>query len=487
MKRLAQFLLLLCAFLPLRLNAQSPANTIDLPNSSFENWSNGNGYSVSIYGFPLQVYGDYTYPSSWDFPSYPVNETLTFSGMNINVNTNIPLMKVADESNAAHGAHALKMQSFMLSDIVNSTVYSLAQSSLDSALTTTVFPTILSTGVVDIEEFLPMMYTITSSLGSLFQLMMAFNDVDMNSIIAGGIALNGATPDKLTGYYKYASAVSGDNGGVMILGTKYNTTTHKREVVGGGYTTGLTDTSAYAPFEVTYSPLSEIHPSTPYIAADSIVVFLFSSANSAPQQGSTLYLDSLHLWAQGEVAPEDTCSAVFNLHVIELDSTHATIGWGFEGDPDHFEAEYGLQGFSQGNGTSVSASESFLHLSDLQPDTDYDIYVRCACDSSLYGEWSMISFHTDTLVPPVIHDSTGVQTFVSGNLKIYPNPAPGHCVAHFDQEIPQIVRLYNMEGALLKVIIPESDMIELTLPASGVYILSCEMKSGVINRKIVSQ
>ena len=106
------------------------------------------------------------------------------------------------------------------------------------------------------------------------------------------------------------------------------------------------------------------------------MIFLFSSANTSPQQGSALFLDNLQLWTQQTVLPEDTCSAVFNLHVIDVDTMHATIGWGFEGSPLDFEAEYGVQGFAQGNGTTVSVSESFLHLSELQPDTYYDIYVR---------------------------------------------------------------------------------------------------------------
>jgi len=485
MKQFFFFLMSLCALLPLRLSAQNPTNTIAIPNPSFENWSTGEGYEVeALVYLTLPVYEDFTYPTGWNYPSYPVNEDFSYSSLTINVNTNLPLMKITDEnSSVVDGSHAIKMQSFMLSDIINSTVYNLAQSSLDESLTTSVFPTVLSTGVVDIDEFLPMMYTITSSLGSLYQLMMAFSDVDVNSVINGGIALNGAIPDKLTGYYKYTSAGDGDNGGIMILGTKYNPTTNKREVVGGGYTTALTDTSVYTRFEVTYSPLSEIYPSAPYEEADSLIVFLFSSANSEPQQGSVLYLDNLQLSAQEEIIPEDTCSAVFDLHVIEVDTTHATIGWSFDGDPNHFEAEYGIHGFTPGSGTLVNVSESFVYLSNLLPDTEYDIYVRCGCLNDLWGEWSMISFHTDTL--PIDH--TGIQNFTEDNLQVYPNPAQGQCILQFNGELPKMVRLFSIDGALLLEMVPDKETFEFTLPASGVFILSCEMREGIVNRKIVNR
>ena len=273
-----------------------------------------------------------------------------------------------------------------------------------------------------------------------------------------------------------------------MLGTKYNPTTQKREVVGGGYTVALTDTTEYTPFEIFYSPLSDIYPSTPYIEADSLILLLFSSANNTPQQGSALYLDHLQLWAQEEVVPEDTCSAVFNLHLIDVDTMHATIGWGFEGEPDHFETEYGVQGFAQGSGTTVGTTESFLHLSDLQPDTHYDVYVRCVCDTDHFGEWAMMTFHTDTLVPPVIpEDSTGIQNFIADGLKIYPNPAHGQCVVHFEKEIPQVIRLYTISGVLCQEIIPSKETIELSLPTAGVFILNCEMKECMVIRRIVSR
>ena len=587
MKRVFLLVSAICLLFSLNVNAQAQDSTIAIPNPSFENWSNGNGYSVIVVVFPLQVYSSYTYPTGWNYPTYPVNESITYSGMTVNVNTNLPLLKVANQtSGAVDGSHALKMQSFMLSDIISSTVYNLASSSLDPMLTTTVFPTVLSTGAVDIDNLLPLLSTLTSSLGSLSQVLSTFINVDLNTLIAGGVVLNGATPDKLTGYYKYTSAVGGDNGGILILSSKYNTATHKREIVGGGYTVALTDTSNYAPFEVNYTPISDVYPSFPNVEADSLIILMLSSANATPQQGSALFLGNLQLWAQ-QAAVADTCSAVFNQHVIEVDTNSATIGWGFEGnvfdfeveygaqgfaqgggttlhpsesfmhlsnlqpgtcydiyvrcgcgnnlwgnwssitfctdtlvppvipDPDtcsavfnlhvinvdttsatigwafegnvfDFEVEYGAQGFAQGSGTTLHPSESFLYLTDLQPDTYYDIYVRCGCGNDLWGNWAMMTFHTDTL-PSVIDDSVGIHNYVNYEVKIYPNPAHGHCTLHFGQELPKVVRLYSIDGALLKEWIPQKETMELRLPESGAFLFYCETKSGVVVRKVVNR
>lgn len=590
MKRISFILLSICLFLSIESIVKAQNNTIAVPNPSFENWSTGNGYTVA---YIFQVYGSYTYPTGWNIPKYPVNQTVSY----FTINTDLPLIKITNlTSGAVDGSHALKMESFMLSDIIGSTVYSMAESTLDPMMTTSVFPTILSTGSVDVMQFLPMMNNVISNFGNLSQMLSLFDGVDMNSLISGGIPLNGNVPGRMTGYYKYTAATGGDNGGILLIGTKYNTTTHRREVVGAGYTVALTDASSYTPFELQYQPLCEITPFTHYEEADSLVIFLFSSANPTPRQGSTLYLDNLQLFVRDEpihedtcsailnlsatavdtthatiswtyegnpnhyeleygpqgftpgdgillnitnnnrtlsnllpdsyydvyvrsvctndfygdwammtfhtdtlippvVIPDDTCSAVFDLHLIDVDTMHATIGWSFEGEPDHFEAEYGMQGFAQGSGTMVGTTESFLHLSDLQPDTYYDLYVRCVCDEELYGEWAMMSFHTDTLVPPVVipedtsstTDTTGIHLLDASMLSVYPNPAHGQCRVSFANKLPQSVKLYTLEGKLIREIIPYKETLELVLPAKGIFILSCETEDGILTRKIVNQ
>lgn len=409
MKRFTLLLLSLFFLLSLKLFGQNESTIIPLTNNGFESWSTGNGYNVSVLFFSLPVYDSYTYPTGWNYPTYPVNETITYSGMNVNVNTDLPLLKVSNEtSGVPEGSHAIMLQSFMLSDIINPTVYNLASSSFDESLTTTVFPTVMSTGVIDIDQLLPLMDDLTGNFGNLSQLVSVFAGVDLNTLIAGGISLNGEIMGRMTGYYKYASAVGGDNGGVLLLGSKYNSATHRRELVGVGYTTALTDVSNYTPFEINYSPLSEIDSTYTYVQADSLVIMLLSSANTSPQQGSSLYLDNLQLWTGfPPVVVSDTCSAVFNLTVNSVDTTHASLSWTYEGTPDHFESEYGTQGFVLGQGTPVTPAGSSLSLLNLAPDTYYDVYVRSVCGDDVRSEWSMVTLHTDTLPVGIILPTFG--------------------------------------------------------------------------------
>lgn len=408
MKRFIILFLSIFFLLSLKSVAQDEIRQIPLTNGGFENWSTGSGYSVRVLITNISVYDSYTYPTGWNYPTYPVNESVSLLGMNVNINTNLPLLMISKEtSGVPQGSSAVKLRSFMLSDIINSTVYAVAQSSLDESLTSSAFPTVLTTGVVDIDALLPLMDDFTGNFDNPVQLLSVFEGRDLNTIINGGVSLNGEVMGKMTGSYKYTSGSGGgDNGGILMLGSKFNPVTQQREVVGAGYKTDMTDISSYTNFEIDYLPLSEIDESKPYIEADSLVILIFSSANTEPKQGSVLYLDNLQLWS-GFPPVEDTCSAIFNLTVSGVDTARANLSWTYEGTPDHFEVEYGVQGFVQGEGTSVTVGNSSHLLTGLTPGTNYDVYVRCVCDDDLFGEWAMATFFTDTLDAPVIEDTCG--------------------------------------------------------------------------------
>ena len=163
-----------------------------------------------------------------------------------------------------------------------------------------------------------------------------------------------------------------------------------------------------------------------------------------------------------------------------MDTTLANISWTLDETPDHWEAEYGIQGFAQGSGNMVTTNTNSLVLSELQADTYYDVYVRSVCDEGLVGDWATISFKTDTLVPPANPDTTSVQTFAADHLICYPNPANGQCQLQFQHEKPLFIQLFSIDGKLLQQITPQTETITVSLPYSGVFILRCEMAQGII-------
>lgn len=370
-----------------------------IPNGSFEQWTSHQGYSVQVLFLNLPIYGEYSTPTGWDYLAYPVNESLSQYGMAININTTIPVVLATPETgDVPDGTKAVKLQSLMLSDIVDPTALSLAGDMLDSSFTQMVIPSILSTGAIKIDSLMPLMTGLMADTGDLLSLLPTLLTRDVNDFVSGGLPLDGFKPASLTGSYKYHSAVGGDNGAVVLLGTRYNTATQQRDIVGFGINLELTDTAAYTPFEVEYMPLSTLLPGTPRLAPDTLIVAIVSSASNNMQQGSYLCVDNLQLWP----AP-DTCAAIGNLMVRSTTYDafpEMQLMWDQNSQPDHWEVSICLPGTEPFTGTVFETTEPYFEIhtleenGTLEPNTLYDIYVRSVCDEDIYGEWDSVHYRT---------------------------------------------------------------------------------------------
>ena len=368
------------------LRAQTP---MPLPYGSFEQWTSHQGYSVMALIFPIQVYGAYTTPTGWDYLAYPVNETASVMGMNININTSIPLIKAqADTVDTPDSATAARLESIMLSDVVNSSVLNMAGDMIDSSLTQMVFPSVLSIGQIDLEALMPLLTSALGNIDSIESMLPTLLTMDVNDYVSGGLPLGDFRPGALTGSYKYQSATSGDNGGIVLVGTHYNPVTHHRDIVGAGASLSLTDVSTYTNFTIAYQPLGDILPGASRQDPDSLIVLVLSSASPAMQQGSVLWVDNLVLWS----AP-DTCTNITSLSIAP-DIHEAVVTWSVNDPADSFELEYGPAGFAEGNGTTVTTTATTYTITSLHASGNYDVYVRSVCNDTTYGEWISTTFTT---------------------------------------------------------------------------------------------
>ena len=386
-------------------NGIKAQTSMTVPHGSFEQWSSHPGYNVSFLTLSVPVYDTFSTPTGWNYLSYPVNETLPIPGMPITISTNLPLIKASRETGTVpDGTKALKLQTFMLEDLVNPNIYSLVENALDSTLTQTVFPSVLSTGEVDVETFMPIVTSLLSNMDSIGQMLSTLALMDVNELITSGIALGSFEPSRLTGSYKYHSATSGDNGAVLMLGTHYNTTTQQRDVVGGGANLSLTDIANYAPFTVDYLSLHSLDPSFPEQAPDSLIVILLSSASATMQQGSYLCIDNLVLWHDTAVVTEpDTCAAIAGLTATP-DIHEAVLNWSATGTVVGYELLYGTAGFTPGSGNQLLLTNNTASLAGLAANTAYDVYVRTRCNDSIYGEWATLQFQTNPDTCANVHD-----------------------------------------------------------------------------------
>lgn len=452
---------------------------IALPNGSFEQWTNHQGYNV-LYVIP--VYSAYTTPTGWDYLSYPVNQSV--SGYNIN--TDIPLIKASQATGSVpDGSKALKLESFMISDILSPTILSVAGDMLDTSLTQRVIPSILSIGDVDVNALIPLLTSVLSGTEGITSMLSSMDTMNVNDYISGGMPLGSFSPGRLTGNYKYQSATSGDNGGVLVIGTRYNTTNNRREVVGAGVNMSLTDTNEYVPFEVEYLPIDIILPdaTNANTEPDSLLVFIVSSAGMNMQQGSALFIDNLKLWP----APE-SCVPVQSLTVGDngttVTSDNQILGyvasWVDTSATNQWQVtyvEYGMSGLISGV-TDTVTSPTFVFPA-LEPEAMYSVAVTPLCGLDNTRSTRLVSFTTRSL--------TGIDNVGAIAMKVSPNPSRGQCTVTPASSQPTEMRLYSLDGRLLKTITSMGEPVVIQMPAAGVFLLEAHSAEGVSITKIVNE
>lgn len=464
--------------------AQWSYDTMPVPMGNFEEWNYMPADTVTLMVLPIPVNNGMSVPAGWSVPHYLFNDTLSYMGLDIPINADIPVAKVWEDTvNAPQGSKALVAESFMFSDIVTPTVYSLASSMIDSSIANTILPTIVATGDVNLNNIIPFVTQMMNNTEEYDWILPLVDSVDINEFVTGGFPLNGFKPIKLKGLYKYATSNDLDYGAVLAVGTRYDTMQHRRMLVGAGSKMlhMLPDTIDYEPFEMDYSILSDYFPAGyQYEDADTLIVFVVSSAsNKMRVRGSRLYVDSLFLLQE-----YDTCGRVYNVTADHVYFYDAQIHWNCTVVPDHFEIEYGESGFTLGTGTTRTVSDSSATLVDLTPGTTYDCYVRPFCNGvNSNGSWVYVTFTTDTL--PV--NPQGIQETSQNHVRIYPNPAHGTCTINVSEMSASRIRLYTIDGRILLDVPFTGSQYTLSLPQSGIYFVELQTEQGPVYRKLCSE
>ena len=109
-----------------------------------------------------------------------------------------------------------------------------------------------------------------------------------------------------------------------------------------------------------------------------------------------------------------TCAPVSGVTVSNVTNSSATVTW--NGTAQSYDIEYGDHGFGQGQGTKVNGITAQTYtINGLDPEAQYDVYVRANCDANNTSDWSpVVSFTTTAQI--------GINTVDGMNVTIFPNP-----------------------------------------------------------------
>jgi hypothetical protein len=87
-------------------------------------------------------------------------------------------------------------------------------------------------------------------------------------------------------------------------------------------------------------------------------------------------------WEAEVTCVSESCPVPTNSTVSNIEAEQVTVNWEAGSTENSWEIEYGLSNFTQGNGTTIQASNQTYILTDLTPGNIYSYYLRAICGNS---------------------------------------------------------------------------------------------------------
>jgi len=179
---------------------------------------------------------------------------------------------------------------------------------------------------------------------------------------------------------------------------------------------------------------------------------------------------------------EAACPAPTDIIFDNIEEYSVEISWIAGGEETHWEILYGLAGFDpETEGESVIILDNpFLELTDLEDNTDYDVYIRALCDEDLKSEWAgPETFSTKEL---------DVDSFNRENFSFYPNPTFGKLNFTSNEQIENI-QIFNFIGQKVLELNPQKIKPQLDLDhlQSGVYLMKVKIDGSSKSFKVIKK
>ena len=214
-------------------------------------------------------------------------------------------------------------------------------------------------------------------------------------------------------------------------------------------------------------PLSGLSPNTDYVYR------AFATTLSGTTYGDDLTFTTL----EEELPP---CSVPTDLHVADSSSSTLAIAWIENGDAEQWNILY-----RAGNGalsSDVSYTTSYL-ITDLQPNTEYQIQVQSVCGVQT-SEWTPVVTASTT---------TGLRDY-DWFVIVYPNPANNVVCVNYLVNIKEFsggIQVYDVYGKTVVETFHETSLQETRIDISGLsagmYFVRVTTEEGAITKAFVKQ
>jgi hypothetical protein len=94
----------------------------------------------------------------------------------------------------------------------------------------------------------------------------------------------------------------------------------------------------------------------------------------------------------------DSCESTSGIAISDLTETSVKINWNAISSAS-FQIEYGITGFTQGEGQIVSTTTNSKSINNLEPNTSYQYYIKTNCGNNNFSDWVGPNNFTTANVP----------------------------------------------------------------------------------------
>nr|WP_321225226.1 fibronectin type III domain-containing protein [uncultured Psychroserpens sp.] len=119
------------------------------------------------------------------------------------------------------------------------------------------------------------------------------------------------------------------------------------------------------------------------------------------------------------------CNEVTNVSSNSITSNSVTLTWDNISTAASYTIEYGISGFSLGNGTLISTTQSNLDLVNLNANTSYDVYIQTFCsvnNISMYTDVFSFTTNSPTVITEFRPTLSELNIFVGNLENLEPTP-----------------------------------------------------------------
>ena len=177
-------------------------------------------------------------------------------------------------------------------------------------------------------------------------------------------------------------------------------------------------------------------------------------------------------------AEEDTCATPTGLNTTDITKESVKVIWDYvEGVTWHIQYRQGDGAFS----TADANTNSYV-ITDLNPETTYEIQVQADCGNGNVSAWA-------TTTATTLAD--GVNNYLENSVVLYPNPAKEaiNVQCTMNEWNGATIEVLDVYGKLLQTLKADSEITQINVSnlANGMYFVRMTTEQGVVTKRFVKK